>query len=563
MNLSFLVRRAARFGGALLAGALAATCADPVGTGTLPPAAVSVAPVTTSIAVGATARLVATVLDADGQVVTGVPVTWRSSDPSLAQVSDSGLVSGMAVGTATITARAGTREGTARVTVYTGGGGPGGTVDFAAIERGIRPRGFGATPYTLRAPATGGRVWYVSPGGNDASAGTDAAPLKTINRAAQLAQAGDVVTIRAGTYDEAVSVARSGTADKPIVFQAADRGSVILTGGRHTFEPRSETVGYVVVRGLIFRRYSDPLTPDESMAAVRAAQGWVVEDALFDEAGRIGISIRGSGVEITRTTIQRSYVDAIDAWTPTDAATGPTDPAYAPLAGIRITDVVLLENNITPTPLVGDVAEYVAKLWGTKGALIDNIESYGNHGPGFWFDTDNSDYTIRNSYFHDNKPVAGSDNEYGKGLFLEVSWAPGLVERNVFVNNGGAGLALDNVQGVEVRDNLFVGNAHCVTFVNGDRGNNPDGKPRWPLKNISVHNNQCRDWTERGAMATIYGTFGSPATMGITVDADTYDPVRDATLADWFNIGTFSSLADVRSRLGWEQNGRVATVIVP
>ena len=108
MNFSFLVRRAARFGGAVLAGALAATCADPVGTGTLPPAAVSVAPVTTSIAVGATARLVATGLDADGQVVTGVPVTWRSSDPSLAQVSDSGLVSGMAVGTATITAIIGT-----------------------------------------------------------------------------------------------------------------------------------------------------------------------------------------------------------------------------------------------------------------------------------------------------------------------------------------------------------------------------------------------------------------------------------------------------------------------
>jgi hypothetical protein len=268
-------------------------------------------------------------------------------------------------------------------------------------------------------------------------------------------------------------------------------------------------------------------------------------------------------VEITRTTIQRSYVDAIDAWTPTSAATGPTDPAYAPLTGIRITDVVLLENNVTPTPLVGDMAEYVAKLWGTKGALIDNIESYANHGPGFWFDTDNADYTIRNSYFHDNKPVAGSDNEDGKGLFLEVSWAPGLVERNVFVNNGGAGLALDNVQGVEVRDNLFVGNAHCVTFVNGDRGNNPDGKPRWPLKNISVHDNQCRDWTARGAMATIYGAFSSPATMGIAVDANTYDPVRDATLADWFGIGTFSALVDVRNKLGWEQNGRVASVTVP
>jgi hypothetical protein len=562
MLVSFLYRRGGRCVAAVLAAALAAACADPVATGLDRVASVSVAPVSASVAVGATASLAATVLGADGQLVTDVPVTWHSSDPALANVSSSGVVSGVMVGTVTITARADTREGSAQVIVYSDGG-SGGNVDFAAIERGIRPRGYGATPYTLREPATGGRLWSVSPGGSDAAAGTEAAPLKTIHRAAQLAQAGDVVTIRAGTYDEAVSVAHSGTADKPVVFQAADRGTVVLTGGRHTFEPASDAVGYVVVRGLIFRHYSDPLTSDESMAAVRAARGWVVEDALFDEAGRIGISIRGSSVEIIRTTIQRSYVDAIDAWTPTDAATGPTDPAYTPLEGIRITDVVLLENNITPTPLVGDVAEYVAKLWGTKGAVIDNTESYGNYGPGFWFDTDNSDYTIRNSYFHDNKPVSGSDNEEGKGLFLEVSWAPGLVERNVFVNNGGAGLALDNVQGVEVRDNLFVGNAHCVTFVNGDRGNNPDGKPRWPLKNVSVHDNQCRGWTARGAMATIYGSFGSPASMGIMTDANVYDPIRDVALADWFNIGTFSTLADVRSRLGWEANGTLRPITVP
>ncbi|HET9010216.1 MAG TPA: right-handed parallel beta-helix repeat-containing protein [Gemmatimonadaceae bacterium] len=562
MRVSLFLRRAGRVGGALLGAALVGACADPVATGPLAPASVSVAPVTTSVAIGATALLAATVLDADGQRVTDVPVSWRSSDPALAKVSESGVVTGVAVGTATITARADTRQGTAQITVYSAGSSAG-TVDFAAIKRGIRPRGFGATPYTHRAPASGARVWYVAPGGSDAAAGTDAAPLKTINRAAQLAQAGDVVTIRAGTYDEAVSVAHSGTVDKPVVIQAAERGTVVLTGGRNMFKPASDAVGYVAVRGLIFRRYSDPLTSDQGIAALRAAQGWVVEDALFDEAGRIAISILGSGAEITRTTIQRSYVDAIHAWTPTDAATGPTDPAYAPLTGIRITDVVLLENNVTPNPLVGSVAEYVAKLWGTRGALIDNIESYGNNGPGFWFDTDNSDYTIRNSYFHDNKPVAGSNNEYGKGLFLEVSWGPGLVERNVFVNNGGAGLALDNVQGVQVRDNLFVGNAHCVTFVNGDRGNNPDGQPRWPLKNIAVHDNQCRDWTARGAMATIYGTFGSPAAMGIVADANTYDPLRATALADWFSIGTFSALAEVQSKLGWEQNGRVAAIPVP
>jgi hypothetical protein len=342
----------------------------------------------------------------------------------------------------------------------------------------------------------------------------------------------------------------------------------VLTGGTHTFSGNTwsgsqQTSGqfYVVVRGLIFRRYAEQT--NDAAHAIRPSRGWTIEDCLLDEPGYIGIVIRQDDIVITRTTIQRAYVDALDAWTPTETATSPTHSAYNPLTGIKITDVILRENNITPSPLVGDVAEYVAKLWGTSGAIIDNIESYDNYGPGFWFDTDNTDYVVRNSYFHDNRPVAGSDNEYGKGLFLEISWAPGLVERNVFINNGGAGLALDNVAGVEVRDNLFIGNAHCVTFVNGPRGNNPDGQPRWPLKDANVHDNQCRDWTARGAMATIYGDFQSPAQMGIVVNNNVYHAIRNSFLADWEGIGSFSTLADVRTRLGWESTGSIGTIPLP
>jgi hypothetical protein len=72
--------------------------------------------------------------------------------------------------------------------------------------------------------------------GNDAAAGTTDAHLRTVNRAAQLAVAGDVVTIRAGTYNESVVVRNSGTAAKPIVFQAEQRGTVVFSGGTHTFE---------------------------------------------------------------------------------------------------------------------------------------------------------------------------------------------------------------------------------------------------------------------------------------------------------------------------------------
>jgi hypothetical protein len=59
---------------------------------------------------------------------------------------------------------------------------------------------------------------YVSPTGNDAGPGTLAAPWKTLQRAANTAQPGDVVYVRGGKYAERVKFNVSGTAEAPIVF---------------------------------------------------------------------------------------------------------------------------------------------------------------------------------------------------------------------------------------------------------------------------------------------------------------------------------------------------------
>jgi parallel beta-helix repeat protein len=66
------------------------------------------------------------------------------------------------------------------------------------------------------------RTLYVSPAGNDGNPGTSpGAPVRTIQRAADLAQAGDLVQIAAGVYRETVTVPRSGTATQPIVFRGS------------------------------------------------------------------------------------------------------------------------------------------------------------------------------------------------------------------------------------------------------------------------------------------------------------------------------------------------------
>lgn len=64
----------------------------------VPVASVQVLPTSATIAVGATRQYTATPRDAGGNALTGRIVTWASADPTIASVSGSGLVSGVAVG---------------------------------------------------------------------------------------------------------------------------------------------------------------------------------------------------------------------------------------------------------------------------------------------------------------------------------------------------------------------------------------------------------------------------------------------------------------------------------
>ena len=82
-----------------------------------PVASVAVSPATASLTVGQTAQLTATTKDANGNILSGRPVTWSTSNGSVATVSSSGLVTAAGAGSATITATSEGKTGTAAVTV--------------------------------------------------------------------------------------------------------------------------------------------------------------------------------------------------------------------------------------------------------------------------------------------------------------------------------------------------------------------------------------------------------------------------------------------------------------
>jgi trimeric autotransporter adhesin len=84
-----------------------------------PVSTVSVTPADTTVRVGNTVQLTATLRAANNAVLTGRPVTWASSDTTIARVSGSGLVTGVAASAqfVTITATSEGRSGNARVIV--------------------------------------------------------------------------------------------------------------------------------------------------------------------------------------------------------------------------------------------------------------------------------------------------------------------------------------------------------------------------------------------------------------------------------------------------------------
>lgn len=87
------------------------------GPATQTPTTVIVVASQTSLVVGATAQVSANVYDQSGKIINGAKVTWESLDPTIATVTSSGLVSGVAVGSATIRATISGRSGETTITV--------------------------------------------------------------------------------------------------------------------------------------------------------------------------------------------------------------------------------------------------------------------------------------------------------------------------------------------------------------------------------------------------------------------------------------------------------------
>ncbi|NUT46309.1 MAG: RNA polymerase subunit sigma-70, partial [Saccharothrix sp.] len=112
-------------------------------------------------------------------------------------------------------------------------------------------------PTTSEAVATTPVALYVSPGGDDAGAGTEAAPFASLARAVSVVRPGQTIYLRGGTHRPTtpVEITTSGTPDQPITLTSPDGEHAVLdasllTGGGPFI---TQQAAHWVVRGVEIR----------------------------------------------------------------------------------------------------------------------------------------------------------------------------------------------------------------------------------------------------------------------------------------------------------------------
>jgi parallel beta helix pectate lyase-like protein len=103
------------------------------------------------------------------------------------------------------------------------------------------------------------RTLHVAPGGGDGASGEAASPLRTIQKAAEVARAGDTVLVRGGVYTGLLLLRHSGEPDRPITFKNAPGEKPVVDGeGRGRIELQAEDgwqkpIGWINVEGFEVR----------------------------------------------------------------------------------------------------------------------------------------------------------------------------------------------------------------------------------------------------------------------------------------------------------------------
>jgi alpha-N-arabinofuranosidase len=281
------------------------------------------------------------------------------------------------------------------------------------------------------------RTFYVAFNGSDANAGTDEAPFRTIQHAANLAQAGDVVTVHEGVYRERIDPPRGGTSDtNRIVYQAAPGETPVITGSEpiKNWVKIQDNVWKATIPNSFFGKfnpYSDlihgdwfnPLGREHHTGAVYLHGHWLAEAATLDDVmkpmGEVGLWF--GQVDSKNTTIWAQFESI--------------DPNEAPVEiNVRQTVFYPQKTGINYITVRGFTLENAATNWAPPTA--EQIGIVGPHWSKGWIIERN---LVRNSVcsgislgkYGDQWDNTSADTAEGYVKTIDRALANGWTEENI------------------------------------------------------------------------------------------------------------------------------------
>ncbi len=251
-----------------------------------------------------------------------------------------------------------------------------------------------------------GKFFFVSPDGNDTWTGCESAPFKTIQRAADEAEAGDTVVVHGGIYSEWVKPPRGGFSnDRRITYRAADNERPVIKGSE-------EVSGWMKMDGVWQIKVDNALFGGFNPFAVELNGDWLVRPAHpFLHLGAVyrnGRALKEQPELRCVTETPDSYYASVDASSTVITANFAEDDPNASLTEINVRPACFLpvktgRNYIT---VRGFEMAHAATQWAPPTA-----DQPGMIGP-YW----SKGWIIEDNVFHDSRCCAVSlGKEYSTG----------------------------------------------------------------------------------------------------------------------------------------------------
>jgi parallel beta-helix repeat protein len=381
--------------------------------------------------------------------------------------------------------------------------------------------------------------FVVATSGNDANAGTAAAPWRTLQKAANTAPAGSTVLVHAGTYSP-FTMTRSGTSGSPITFKGypGDDKPVVAAGGAREVIKLSNA-RYVTISGF---EVSGAAGGSYSGAGIRVENGSsnvVLTNNNVHDNRSFGIHVHSStNVTISDSDISRNEVGVQVSYTGAGVVISNND--------IHHQDKMLV-NDTTPGNDSGAVGIVFLKTAGP--VLATNNDVWGNRADSYDYDWDGAAFEI---YGASGVTISGNrawDNE----AILETGTDSSVqCANNSFVRNvawGGTtqgrsyGITLRCAQDMQVANNTISNVYQWIYAISTSSGYSAR------IDGLQIKNN-----VHVMATGKVYGIV-TAVPSSVVVDHNLDFIGAGAYIGSMYGYGNTASLATFASWSGFDRNG--------